>query len=103
MGYNTVALLFNDQLSHLDGDPRAGEKIAHAVRSWQPQDQMSGLFGQGRVISVAHADTPQLVIVGMNRGVLVKDAEASDADYRIIEDMKQFLEKAGYLVIKKSP
>jgi hypothetical protein len=71
MGFNTVAVLYNDQ------SDRWPEEIRHAMQSWTRHElrndrfDRSGHFGWGWVISTAHADDDQVTIVGQNHGRLL--------------------------------
>lgn len=70
MGFNTVAVLYNDHTSQIAGDDDLGRRIAQAMRRWSERDRdgLATWFGSGMVVSQAHADHDQIVIVGQNRG-----------------------------------
>lgn len=63
MGFNTAAIILNDQLRDLAKDPAAGAKIASAIA--QHHDGVIPDLGVG-LLSSAHADTVQIVAVGAN-------------------------------------
>lgn len=93
MGYNTVAVLLNDQTN------RMPDEMRHSVRSAAvPFDRLQLDFGYGRVISQAHADDSQVVIVARNSGELARNAEGVDP--WALEQMKMCLERHGYRVTK---
>lgn len=99
MGFNTVAVLYNDfdftKQQHL------GERIQSAMRSWPDRDriQLGANFGCGIVISQAHADYTQVVVVGRNTGYPI--SEATDLDWYALNQIKACLEANGYRVVKK--
>lgn len=98
MGINTVAVLLNDFTHEFDGDGPLGKRIAHAMMTWnhgsnRPGD-LKGYFHAGRVISAAHADYEQVVIIGKNTGCTVYDAK--DLSYLALDSMAQCLKRHGW-------
>lgn len=101
MGFNTVAVLYNDHTSEIRNSGRIGERMAEAMLAWAPHRKggLSTNFGAGMVISVAHADYSQVVIVGRNWGQ--RACDATDVDQSALDEMKECLERHGYRVTKK--
>ncbi|WP_424967354.1 hypothetical protein [Dinoroseobacter sp. S375] len=67
MGYNTTALLYNDQ------SDRWPEAIREAMQSWQRHENRrnfdeKGHFGFGQIVACDHADHSQVCVVGQNSG-----------------------------------
>ncbi|MCJ2128462.1 hypothetical protein [Methylobacterium sp. E-045] len=101
MGFNTVAVLYNDHTDDIRKSGRVGERIADAMQVYTPHYERYDRrlnFGAGFVISLAHADWSQVVIVGRNTGVRADDA--SDLDFVALAQMQQCLERHGYTVEK---
>lgn len=99
MGFNTVAVLYND-CSFAD-DVTLGNRIEQAIRqlNWPSQNKMACYFGKGAVISQAHADYTQIVAVGKNTGKPI--SEANDLDFFALDQLKECLERHGYKVTKR--
>lgn len=98
MGYNTVAVLYNDctHLIRKDGD--IGRRIANAMQSWHARDHypLDLYFGSGEVCSQAHADYSQVVVVGQNRGRRLCDCD--DLDGYALDQMADALRRHGWTV-----
>jgi hypothetical protein len=96
MGFNTVAVLYND--FNFSDDTSIGPRIHRAMRGWsnRDRDSMATHFGAGIVISQAHADYTQIVAVGRNTGQPV--ADATTLDWSALDQMKRCLENHGYKV-----
>lgn len=95
MGFNTVAVLYND-CSFAD-DVTLGNRIEQAMRSWSWPDNRRDLhFGKGMVVSVAHADYTQIVAVGENRGRPIQDC--NDLNYGPLMNMAECLIRHGWTV-----
>lgn len=101
MGFNTVAVLYNDFTSEFECDGRLGRDIAHAMRSYPAASSFDRSFGAGMVISQDHADGEQVTIVSRNSGVRADDA--TDLGWQALEQMKRCLERHGYRVTKLKP
>ncbi|MHC2090027.1 hypothetical protein [Methylobacterium sp. CM6244] len=103
MGFNTVAVLYNDFTHELEKDGRYGKRIAEAMQAHgllnRGYDHRLN-FGAGAVISQAHADNSQVVIVARNSGVRAQDA--NDLDWHALAQMSECLERHGYKVKKPS-
>jgi hypothetical protein len=99
MGFNTVAVLYND-FNFAHGTPELGHRIQDAIRGWsiRDRDSMATHFGCGIVVSQAHADYTQIVAVGRNTGQPV--AEATELDWYALDQMKRCLENHGFKVTK---
>ena len=105
MGYYSVAVFFNDFNHELRTDPNAGERIGAAISGYTVKDYRPGVttFKYGQVISQAHADTAQVLVVGGRDGGvggLINDPE-QPIDQSAIWQMKTCLENHGYRVTKK--
>lgn len=94
MGFNTVAVLYND--FNFARQPLLGEMIQDAMRgwSWRDRDHLSTHFGCGMVVSQAHADYTQIVAVGQNRGRQIQDC--NDLDYMALSAMAECLVRHGW-------
>ena len=94
MGYNTVAVIYND----FTGDKnRRLESMDEAVRdySFEPGRRFTNNFGYGMVISQAHADFDQVVIVGKNTGYTIDNVNNLGAG--AASQMIDCLIRNGYL------
>lgn len=100
MGFNTVAVLYNDHVHRIREDGPIGREMAEAILQWPGRGYVSlpGYFGVGKVVSQAHADYSQVVIVGRNNGCMA--SEAKDLDWYALDQMKACLERHGYKVTK---
>lgn len=98
MGFNTVAVLYND--FNFSDDASIGPRIHRAMRGWseRDRDRMATHFGAGIVVSQAHADYTQIVAVGRNTGQPV--ADATELDWYALDQMKRCLENHGFKVTK---
>lgn len=98
MGFNTVAVLYND-FNFANATPELGSRIQDAMRgwSWRDRDSMATHFGCGIVVSQAHADYPQVVVVGQNTGKPI--SEAVGLDRMALDQMVSCLVRHGYKVI----
>lgn len=101
MGYNTVAVLYNDHTHEIGKSGPVGARIRSAILGWSDRgrDRLATHFGCGQVISQEHADYSQVVIVGGNTGV--RACDATDLDWYAIDQMAKCLERHGYTVKKK--
>lgn len=100
MGFNTVAVLYNDHHSDFERDGPLGKRIANAMRGWNERnrDTLATWFGAGKVISQAHADYSQVVVVGRNHGAPL--AECGDLDWYALDQLEDALKRHGYTVKK---
>lgn len=90
MGFNTVAVLYNDQSYRIkDRAPDISEAISR--KSFNGD----GDFGYGHIVSCQHADNDQVVIVGQNRGRLLSFCNGDKEDFDIIANL---LRERGYSV-----
>jgi hypothetical protein len=98
MGYNTVAVLYNDFTAEIAKSGQIGTRIADAMRRYSSrrEGQFATNFGAGMVISQAHADCEQVVIVSRNYGV--RADEATNLGPGALNDMAECLERHGYKV-----
>lgn len=102
MGYNTVAVLYNDFTGDLRRDGgRYAERIADAMQAYgigSERHKPRLNFGAGVVISQAHADGEQVVIVSRNFGYRADEAEG--LGWMALDQMQRCLERHGYKVTK---
>ena len=99
MGFNTVAVLYNDHTHRFqEDDGRISRDIAKAMRGWsmRDRDRMATWFGAGQVISQAHADYSQVVVVGQNRGRPIVECE--DLDHYALGQIADALRRHGFVV-----
>lgn len=99
MGFNTVAVLYNDHQHRLaEDDGRISREIANAMRGWsmRDRDRMATWFGAGQVVSQAHADYSQVVVVGRNTGKPL--SECTDLDRYALDQLVTALVQHGYTV-----
>ena len=98
MGFNTVAVLFNDQTHTIRDDGPLGARIARAMQSWsqRDRDRLSTWFGAGQIVSQAHADYSQVVVVGQNRGRPI--VECDDLDHYALGQIADALRRHGWNV-----
>lgn len=109
MGINTVAVLFNDQTNEFRRSGPLGERIADAMTagwSMRDRDRLATWFGCGQVISQAHADYSQVVVVGQNGGCPI--SECNKLDQYAITQIVAALVREGYSVkapprVKRKP
>lgn len=100
MGYNTVAVLLNDQTHEIEKSGRLGERIASAIKSYswaRGRDRSALYFGSGAVISQSHADDYQAVIVHGNTGWRLDDPDIPEAAINMV---LWHLKERGYRVSK---
>lgn len=98
MGLNTVAVLFNDCCFQMEQDEDLGKRMAYAVQNFSRRSAEDH-FRVGCVISSAHADYHQVVIVHGNTGSTARDAE--DVSILALEEMADCLRRHGW--IAKAP
>jgi hypothetical protein len=98
MGYNTVAVLYNDHTHIIRDSGPVGKRIADAMQSWsiRKRDHLATHFGCGQVISQDHADYPQVVVVGRNTGRPLH--ECNDLDFYALDQLSDALIRHGYTV-----
>ncbi len=99
MGFNTVAVLYNDQTHLIRDDGPIGARIARAIQAWTSRHDHGKHdinFGAGLVVSQAHADYSQVVVVGRNTGSPI--SEATDLDWSALAQCEDVLRRHGYTV-----
>lgn len=94
MGFNTVAVLYND--FDFRKQPLLGEMIADSMRnwSWPNRSHLDLHFGCGMVVSQAHADHTQIVAVSRNAGKPIEDC--NDLDYLALQRMAECMIRHGW-------
>ena len=102
MGFNTVAVIYNDCLHDLDKNGVSyGARIAQAIRGWDGSrtHPFGPEFGAGQIISMAHSSYWQPVVVGGNTGYCLGDAK-NPPPAAALETVARALEEHGFKVIK---
>lgn len=109
MGYNSVVVVMNDALGMIEEDPTFGRNLAAGIRGCHIREDRDvpaySPSGRGvhcnaaEVISTAHADIPQVVVVKGNTGFAYRYGEALPES--VLEDLKFVLDQHGYSVRKK--
>jgi hypothetical protein len=101
MGFNTVAVLYNDFNFAKQAD--IGQRIHDAMRgwSWRERERLATHFGAGMVVSQAHADYSQVVVVGQNRGRMI--IECDDLDHYALGQIADALRRHGWTVKPPKP
>jgi hypothetical protein len=97
MGFNSVAVLYND-FNFANATPELGHRIQDAMRGWsiRDRDSMATHFGCGIVVSQAHADYSQVVVVGRNTGRPI--VECDDLDHYALGQIADALRRHGWAV-----
>ena len=108
MGFNSVLIVLNDALHEIGDDSNFGAGVKSAVQSHdrrrnpRPDIMARGNFcthaNAATVVSVAHADCPQVVVVKHNTGWSAWEDDTPD---HIINDLIAVLNHHGYSVKKK--
>lgn len=96
MGFNTAAIILNDQLHQLAKDPDAGEWIARAVRD--SRGDGSTPFGL-TVLSSAHSDTIQIVGVGGN---MIQRLGYGRWDDKPEDLLRKLADQMGFRLVRKA-
>lgn len=98
MGFNTVAVIYNDLIGCASRDFK---RMDDAIRQFNMRGHIPHInyFGFGKVVSMAHADSEQVVIVSGNDGTTASNA--SDLGASALLQMKECLERHGYTVKKR--
>ncbi len=96
MGYNSVAVIFNDHIGQMKDDSLLGARIAQAIRGWhmRDRDNLATWFGSGQICSQGHADYSQVVVVGQNRGRRIVDCD--DLDHYALGQIADALRRHGW-------
>lgn len=92
MGYNTVAVIYNDHMGEIQ---KQMPRLADAIRGWlvRDNDALATCFESGLVVSQDHADDLQVVVVGRNTGARLTCEEASSEH---LEALAEILQAHGY-------
>ena len=97
MGYNTVAVLYNDYC----GVGKMPIEVEDAVKYVDVNGcENYRRFGYGATICQAHSSHLQVVVVGRNTGWSL-DNLPHDYTEDVVWSLKQFLESRGYRVVKR--
>lgn len=99
MGFNTVAVLLNDHAEDIRKSGRLGERIHDAICAYshKPRNRIDRYFGAGSIVSMAHADFPQVVVVYQNTGWSAWDENIPP---EALEAIARALRDNGYRVTK---
>lgn len=96
MGYNTVAVLYNDMSQEIsEAMPRLGQ--AMRAYGWK-RSSVDRNFGSGVVISQEHADWLQVVVAGRNTGWAIgRDEDVPDY---VMEAVCRAIDAAGWKKVR---
>lgn len=108
MGYNSAVIVLNDGLSSIEQDKDFGKRLAAAVnvKSCYGYRHASDVAAHGKhcihvnaasVISTAHADIPQVLVIKQNTGWNLWQ----EMPEHCFHDLKALLGHHGYDIIKK--
>lgn len=99
MGFNSVAVIYNDCHGQLERDDgRISKLMAQAIRgwSWRDRDSNATWFAAGKIVSQAHADYSQVVVVGQNTGQPL--SECNELDSWALAQCADALRRHGWTV-----
>jgi hypothetical protein len=65
MGFNTAMVVLNDHLNSIEGDVGFGQAVSEAVRDTYGR-RGNGWYNSFSILPSQHADTVQIVAIGMN-------------------------------------
>ena len=106
MGYNSVLVVMNDALDMIRNDPEFGERVYQSTLSVRDREDVSahsnngGIFcNAATVISSAHADEPQVMVVKHNTGWVYRYGKTLPDS--VLEDLAFVLEQHGYRISRK--
>lgn len=96
MGYNTVAVIYNDHLGEMEKGGAVSSRIARAIQEWglRDRDPLAPHFGCGRIISMAHANYSQVVVCGHNEGRPI--VECGNLDHYALGQIADALRRHGW-------
>ncbi|MFG1247320.1 hypothetical protein [Xanthobacter flavus] len=99
MGFNTVAMILTDRLHDIKASSDFGARVYNAaIRfTWGEAHRDFLRFREGCIISQAHADTWQPVVVGKNAGYSLW---ADEVPLEALEAVARALRDKGYRVTK---
>lgn len=104
MGFRTVVVLFNDQVSEWKNDPALGKKISNAMNFCTPSAiDLRTHIGYGQVVECAHADTQTLAILDSYNMTQIahshwcQTVSSKEVDLGLL---KQAAQKLGYKIVK---
>ncbi|MCA1800167.1 MAG: hypothetical protein LC650_02620 [Actinobacteria bacterium] len=111
MGFNTVALLYNDHFHEIEKDPLAGRKLVTAAlqadREGHAERRGNLVLGArvpgiGEVLPPVHADGNQILSAGGNMMSLLGVGYGSNAinDEGAVNLLKQVAKRYGYRLVK---
>lgn len=96
MGYNTAAIILNDQLSDVRDDPAIGKKIYAEVG----RSRSDGYVGHGMVVLPSmHADTAQIVVIAANSIALLGHSHWRDTPEDLLRGLA---DQMGFRVVRKA-
>ena len=96
MGFNSVLVVLNDRLDEIERDQEFGKKVAAAIRyhgAYQGVDiehrAAPYVTGQTQVVSVAHANTVQVIAVAANCGRVIGHGFWTQSDDELIKGLER--------------
>lgn len=96
MGFNTVALMLNDQCHRIEEDDRLGSVLRNAMASGTGSDhEISGLT----VLPSQHADWNQIILAGGNRITALGGFRGSDHTKENL--LRELAADLGYSLTKR--
>lgn len=102
MGFNTCVVILNDQIDAIKRHPEQFvDELIGAIGLHGYKEPY--IRGQTQVVSVAHADNYQVVLVGRNTGTVLGSVHGG-ADYSAPDELsvlRQLADKLGYALRKK--
>ena len=105
MGFNSVLVILNDELSEIERDTQFGKKVAEAIAEVYGEKEPQRMRGySSAAVSSQHADYTQVVCVGGNLGSQLGIAftRLHHEEEGKIKVLKDIADKFGYRLVKKS-
>lgn len=103
MGLNTTVIILNDALNQIEDDPEFGRNLALAIQGGGYGDgtvRAGNHMNAAQVVETHHADANVVVVVGGNRGELLRGGYASSRTTPE-EAAVQVLKDLGYTIYKR--
>ena len=99
MGFLTTMMIYNDQINEIAKDEDWGSKVYHAVCQFGTRDrkQFAADVRGGKIVSMGHADHPQIIMAWQNRGYWFGDPldqtitdDDIDLAIKVLKDIKRY-------------